>query len=179
VGDGYNPTTPSACTPYGDSPDYTQPYPAGLNQLAYADGSVITTELQQSVPGFPHQALTNAPADLCPTNEPATPDWPPAPAAAVPAVFTVAAPAGVNVTIPGASQIEGTLFYLLTPGQTYTLSADQPSGCSSGCSCQQTFAIDSNGMGFTSSGNNCCALGTGGMTTTIGVGGTPYACTGP
>ena len=174
----YTPTGASACTPYGGSPDYTQPYPSGLNQLAYADGSVITTVLQGSS-SFPHQELTNAPAGLCPTNEPMTPDWPPPPANAVPAVFSVGLPAGVDAAIPGGTAIENTNLWRLIPGTSYTLTASKTAGCTGICTCEQTFTVAASGTGFTSTGSNCCQMGSGSTSNIIGIAAPPYTCSGP
>lgn len=178
VDDSYSQNGPSACTPYGGSPDYTQPYPSNLNQLAYADGTVISTARQGS-DEFPHQALTNAPAGFCSPNAPAAPDWPPAPPSAVPAAFTVAGPPGVRIEIADIGPLPGTTFSLLLPDQTYTLSATKSSGCSLGCSCMQTFTVKADGKGFTSSGSNCCQMGMDSTGNTLAVGGPPYSCTGP
>ena len=178
VDDTYSPNGPSACTPYGGSPDYTRPYPGNLNQLAYANGTVITT-MRQGTDEFPHQALTNAPADFCPTNVPTTPDWSPAPSSAVAAAFTVAGPASVQIAIEGTSPLPGTTFSLLLPNQTYTLSATQSSGCSKDCSCTQTFTVNADGKGFTSSGNNCCQMGMSSTANTLPVAAPPYLCAGP
>ena len=172
---------PSACTPYGGAggaTDYTQAYPANLNQLAYvSNGTVVQTQVENPTT-FPHQAPTNAPADLCPVKKPAKPAWPPAPPAAVAAIFTIGLPANVSVTLtPNVNPIlvTGSSLYPLTQ-QTYTLAATA-SSCASNCSCKQNFTVTS--TGWSSSGSNCCALGTGGSTTSIGVAGAPYACTGP
>lgn len=165
VDSSYTPTTASACTPYGGSPDYTQPYPGDLNQLAYDNGTLITTELQGATTGFPHQALTNAPAALCQTHAPANPDWSPAPASAVPFVFTIGVPSSVTVSITGATGINATSLYPLLPG-SYTLSATGAG------SCTQSFTVNSSGSATPGAG--CCALSASGST--IGVGAPPYNC---
>ena len=178
---------PSACTPYGGAggaTDYTQAYPPKLNQLAYAsNGVVVQSQLQGVATPFPHQAETNAPKGFCPTNAPASPDWAPAPPSAIPFIFSIGLPAKVSVTLsPTVTPIPvtGQPLYPLTL-QTYTLMASAPTGtngCSgANCSCKQNFTVTN--TGWTSSGKNCCALGTGNSSTQIGVGGAPYACTGP
>jgi hypothetical protein len=160
---------PSACTPYGGAggaADYTQSYPANLNQLAYAsNGTVVTTQLEGAATPFPHQAATNEPAGFCPTNAPNTPDWPPAPPSAIATIFTIGLPAGVSVTLsPNVNPIPvtGQPLYPLSQ-QTYTLSATATAGsngCSgANCSCKQNFTVTA--TGWTSSGSNCCAMGTG------------------
>jgi hypothetical protein len=181
----YSPGTSSDCTPYGGATDYTQPYPTGLNQLAYASDSSLVTTTLEGLPGaaFPHQAANNAPANLCPVNAPANPDWPPVPPSSVPSqFFKISSPPRVTVTfspsvppIPSPSPL-----YPLVEGTTYTLTAIA-SGCSTTtpdptCTCKQDFTITSNG--WTSAGPNCCQLGTSGKTT-IPVGNGPYACVGP
>ena len=171
----YSPSGPSACTPYGGTPDYTQAYPSNLNQLAYSNGTIVTTTLQGSN-AFPHRALTNAPAGLCPTNAPPSPYWPPPAASDVPSVFTVGLPAGVTASIPGGVPIAATNLWTLLPGSTYTLSATKASGCTGTCSCQQTFTVNTSGTGFTSSGNNCCQMGLSGSNNNIGVAAPPYSC---
>lgn len=178
---------PSACTPYGGAggaTDYTQAYPSNLNQLAYAsNNTVVATQLDGAGTPFPHQSATNAPSGFCPTNAPKTPDWPPAPPSAVPAIFSIGLPAKVEVTLsPNVNPIPvtGQPLYPLTQ-QTYTLMATAPAGTNgcagTNCSCKQNFTVTS--TGWTSSGKNCCAMGTGNTTTQIGVGGAPYACVGP
>jgi hypothetical protein len=188
----YKPGEPSDCTPYGGATDYTQAYPTNLNQLAYAsDGSLVETALDGATPlptpEFPHQAATNEPTGFCPVNAPGTPDWPPAPPSAIPDDFTIGLPASVSVTVsPDVSDSVPVVpidaepsLYPLTQ-QTYTLSATA-SSCTPPtgqyCSCQQNFTVTS--TGWTSSGSNCCQLGGGGSTTTIGVAGAPYLCQGP
>ena len=177
---------PSACTPYGGAggaTDYTQAYPSNLNQLAYAsDNTVVETQLDGAATPFPHQSATNAPSEFCPTNAPITPDWPPAPASAVPAIFSIGLPAGVSVTLsPNVEPILTTPPLYPLSRQTYTLMAQAASGTSkcvgTNCSCKQNLTVTS--TGWTSSGKNCCAMGTGGSTTQLGVGGPPYACVGP
>jgi hypothetical protein len=179
---------PSACTPYGGAggaTDYTQAYPSNLNQLAYASNNVVVqTQIDGVASPFPHQSATNEPAGLCPTNAPSKPDWAPAPPAAIPTIFTIGLPAKVSVALsPNVDPIPvtGQPLFPLTQ-QTYTLMASAASGtngCSGGnCSCKQNFTVTSTG-GWTSSGSNCCAMGTGNSTAQIGVGGPPYACTGP
>jgi hypothetical protein len=177
VDSAYKPTAASDCTPYGGSPDYTQPYPSDLNQLAYSDGTVITTSLKGST-AFPHQALTNEPATLCPTHAPSTPDWSPPPASAVPAIFTVGLPAGVTASISGAAVIDGTGLYPLLPGSTHTLSATGP-GSGASNACKQSFTVNTTGQGFTSSGGNCCQMGTGSSNNQLGIAAPPYGCAGP
>jgi hypothetical protein len=178
---------PSACTPYGGAggaTDYTQPYAVNLNQLAYSSGgALVTTQLDGAATPFPHQAATNEPPGFCPVNAPATPDWPPAPPSSVSTIFTIGLPAGVSVTLsPNVDPIPvtGQPLYPLTQ-QAYTLMATAVSGtngCSgANCSCKQNFTVTN--TGWTSSGNNCCAMGSGNATPQIGVGGAPYACTGP
>ena len=176
----YSPGTASACTPYGGSTDYTQPYPATLPQLAYAsNNTVVQTQVSGGVGSkFPHQVATNEPSGLCPVAKPNTPDWPPAPSSAIPAIFTIGLPPHVSVTLsPSVNTIDvaGNTLYPLSQ-QTYTLSATA-SSCTKGCTCQQNFTVTSSG--WTSSGSNCCQLGTGGSNTALGVAGPPYSCTGP
>lgn len=93
--------------------------------------------------------------------------------------FTLGLPANVTVsmtTIKGVPVILGTSSVLLSPGQTYTLSATSTKPASS---CSQNFTVPANGIGFTSSGNNCCQMGTSSSTNNIGPGAGPYSCTGP
>ena len=172
---------PSACTPYGGATDYTQPYPPRLDQLAYAsDSTVVQTQIEGASTPYPHQIATNEPSNLCPTNAPSTPDWPPAPGSAIPQVFTVGIPATTNPTpppdtlplatvsisnpapispinIPG----NGAPLYSLAQGNyTFTATATPAAKCTPGdghfCSCQQNFTVTS--TGWTSSGH-CCNLG--------------------
>jgi hypothetical protein len=178
----YKPGKPSDCTPYAGAPDYTQPYPADLNQLAYASDDTVVTTVLDDKGSFPHQAATNAPANLCPVNAPAIPDWPP-PATVPNEFFQISAPAGVKVTLsPTVSPIPSVVpLYPLVDGMTYTVTADA-TGCVTTavdptCVCEQKFTIS--GGGWTSASNpNCCQLGTSG-TTTIAVADGPYACAGP
>jgi hypothetical protein len=140
---------------------------------------VVQTTLDGAATPFPHQAPSNAPAGLCPTNAPATPDWPPAPPSAVPTIFSFGLPANTTVSLtPNVSPIllTATTLYPLIQ-QTYTLMATAGGKCTSNCSCKQNFTVTS--KGWTSSGSNCCAMGTGGSTSQIGIGGAPYACAGP
>jgi hypothetical protein len=184
---------PSACTPYGGATDYTQNYPNTLNRLAYAsDNTLVTTQLDgaSSLPDapFPHQAATNAPPDLCPTNEPATPDWPP-PSASIPnQYFVIHPPTGGTITVsPTVAPLPiPSGLYLLAAGTSYTVSATASSSCTAVqgfpyCSCQQSFDVTSSG--WTSSGSNCCQLGSSGSESggisTIAPGAGPYSCTGP
>ncbi|TAK62092.1 MAG: hypothetical protein EPO18_11770 [Methylobacter sp.] len=164
VDSSYAPGSPSACTPYGGSGgavDYKQPYPSDLNQLAYSNKTPIQTALHGANGGFPHNELTKAPKDFCPTNAPTQPDWPPAPKNGE-EVFTLALPANVTATIQGVAVIPGTSFVLLTPGTTYLLSA---TNSNSGSSCSQNFTVNQDGTGFTSTGANWCQLGASGNTT--------------
>ncbi len=184
---------PSACTPYGGAGgavDYTQPYPADLNRLAYASGAAITTSLRGADTPFPHQALADAPADLCPTRVPATPDWAAAPATAVPVLFTLGAPAGVTTAIEGdagaaATAIAGTPRWLLEAGKTYVVSATK-AGCTAGCACKQRIRVHDDGNGFDSvaasgsgAGATCCQLPERSDDNQTGVADTPYSCAGP
>jgi hypothetical protein len=190
---GYAPNgNPSACTPYGGTTDYTEDYPDNLNQLAYAsDNTLVTSQLDGVSPlpdaPFPHQAASNAPADLCPANEPAPPDWPP-PTNSIPnQYFVINPPAGGSITItPAVAPLPiPSGLYALTAG-TYTVSAKAPGSCAAVqgfpfCSCQQNFTVTSSG--WTSSGSNCCQLGSSGGQnggiSTIAPGAGPYSCTGP
>lgn len=193
--DGYDPAgKPSVCKPYGGSPDYTQSYPPDLNQLAYDDGTPIQVQ-QTGSNEFPHQELVDPPSGLCPENVPPTPNWPAAPAASIPAVFTLGLPPNVSATITGTGvqPITSTTLTLLQPSTSYTLSAAATSGCGTPsavgagtptptpqiCACQQAFTVNANGQGFTSSGNNCCQMGTSSTSNTLGVAGPPYTCAGP
>ena len=187
---------PSDCTPYGGAngeTDYTQNYPADLNQLAYqSDDTVVTSALEPTMitenTKYPHQASTNEPSGLCPVNAPMTPDWPPAPSSAIPLLFTVGLPpSGVSATISinsaPVTPIPTTPPLCPLNQQTYTLTATANSGCPRNlgnnqyCQCQQDFTVTS--TGWSSTGSNCCQLGTGGNNTTIGVAEAPYSCTGP
>jgi hypothetical protein len=177
----YSPGQPSACTPYGAaaSTDYTRPYPTGLPQLAYkSNGTVVQTQVVGATTGFPHRAPTNAPSNLCPTNAPSSPDWPPAPPSSIPSVFTIGLPANTTVSLsPNVTPITGSGATLYPLQQTtYTLTATAKS-CSGQCTCAQKFTVTGNG--WTSSGSNCCQLGTGGSDNSIGVAAGPYLCAGP
>jgi len=175
----YTPSGPSDCIPYGPSAftDYTQPYPSNLNQLAYSDGQVVLPQLEATNPAFPHQVASNEPTKFCPTNPPATPDWPPAPPSAIPTNFTIALPAGVSVTLtPNVTPIpvQGNPLYPLSPGAYMVTASASP--CTSGiCQCNQNVTVTS--TGWSTSGNTCCGLG--GSGTTIGVAAQPWKCTGP
>ncbi len=160
----YTPTGASACMPYGGVspvgpvlPDYTQPYPSGLNQLAYSGGTVIATVLQAANPSFPHQVLTNAPANLCPTYAPSSPDWSPAPSSAVPAVAQLSVGTGGTAIIPGATGINGASLYLFLPNLSYTVQGSEPGGSST---CSQSFTFNYAGItnSPTNNGGNCCPL---------------------
>ena len=107
----YTPTgKPSACTPYGGiggTTDYTQAYPANLNQLAYTNGTLAQTQIDGVGTPFQHQSLTNAPTGLCPTNAPLKPDWPPAPPSSIPIIFSIGLPPAVTVSLsPGVNSIQ-------------------------------------------------------------------------
>ena len=175
VDNSYTPTSASACTPYSSAPNYSQSYPTNLNQLAYSGGTVVQTKLVGTKNNFPHQTLNNPPKMLCPTNAPAKPDW--SAASSVKSIFSLGLPAGVTASIQGASMIPGTSFTSLTPGKTYTLTANA-SSCTKNCSCSQSFTVNQNGNGYTSTGKNCCQMGASGNTT-LSVAGAPYRCSGP
>lgn len=158
----YTPGSPSACTPYGGSTDYTQPYPSDLNQLAYSNNTPIQTALHGANGGFPHNELTNPPTTgFCPITT--SPGWPPAPKTGK-TVFTLALPTNVTATIKGVTLIPGTSLVLLTPGQTYLLSATSTNSSPS-TSCSQNFTVNQDGTGYTSTGANWCQLGASGGTT--------------
>jgi hypothetical protein len=180
VAGGYTAGAPSDCTPYGGSTDYTQSYPANLPQLAYGNGTVVQSSTQGGVNSlYPHNAPTNAPSGFCPVNAPATPAWPAA--TGISGIFTMGLPANVNASIKqgsnSVSPIAGTSLIPLVAGQSYTLSATQ-SGCASQCSCTQNFTVNQSGNGYTSSGNNCCQMGSSGGNT-LGIAAAPYVCVGP
>jgi hypothetical protein len=159
---------PSLCTPYGGTLNYTQNYPSGMNQLAYANGTVIGTKVVALNPAFPHNVLTNEPPDLCPVNAPAIPDWPPAPQSAVPSAFTFGLPRGVTASITGQTAVPNTTIWLLVPGHTYTLTAT--SGANS---CQENITINATTPGFTANDNNC-GTGLSGNTNSIPIGAPPW-----
>jgi len=172
----------SACTPYGGIASYEQPYPPGMNRLAYAVGGtvgpVVETKLENKTTAYPHRAPDNEPQKFCPTNAPKKPGWKPAPAGTTTAAFTLGLPASltdptepVTATVAGAEMLPGTPLVLMSPGASYTLTASQPScdPTTDVCSCSQKLTVNAAGDGYTSTGSACCGIaGSGG--TAIGVG---------
>jgi hypothetical protein len=175
---------PSSCSPYvfpatyeptGTPPDYTLPYPSGMNRLAYLGGP-LDGQLVQPVPvpqnqvngnNFPHATDPNE-ATLCSAfsglSGLSNPPWINSsnPAPALETAFIVGLTTGVQVSFSPAVPLLYTSsgpVALLANG-TYTLTATAPPSCSpaSACSCQESVQVVGGSLTVSSiSGENSCA----------------------
>jgi hypothetical protein len=132
----------STCMPYGTmGQDYTAPWPSNLNQLAYTDGTPITTTTIASnvvnKVNFPHITDKN-PTMACPASSSAALAKPPwigstNPAPSPDLTFTLGLPAKVCIVgvTGGATVLPSTNLIPLTSQQTYTFMAcDGTNQCS-------------------------------------------------
>ncbi len=186
VTDGaYQPGT-STCTPYGvTGQDYTAPWPANLNQLAYLDGTPISTTSVASnmVNGanFPHIADNN-PTKACSaspvsvtapwtnTNNMGSSDVTFSLGLAAGVCISSISPTAALINIPGASPLVP-----LAAGQSYGFVA-----CDGAHQCSQEVTVTgtSSAPAFTASPGNC-GIGNGSGTIALGASFNGMACTCP
>ena len=162
----------AACsTPYGGALDYTASWPANMNQLAYTNGTPITTTTVASnmVNGTNYPHITdNNPTDACPAPSSVASPTPPWIGAGnqeptLPIDYTLAFPAGycLSGSSPSVSTIPGTELLPLSAGSTYSLTFCEAANSQS-CSAQVVIpgsATQANAT-FTSAGT--CGLPTSG-----------------
>jgi hypothetical protein len=152
----------STCTPYGvTNQDYTAPWPTNLNQLAYLDGTPIsTTAVATNVVNkvnFPH-ITDNNPTKACPAS----------PASTTPPWINTNNPASSDITLTlglpgnvckvsfspsvGLVNASGTILAPLTTGVAYTFGA-----CDGAHQCSQSVTASGtpSAPGFTAATGSC------------------------
>ncbi|HZY60260.1 MAG TPA: hypothetical protein VFE56_10885, partial [Candidatus Binataceae bacterium] len=152
----------STCTPYGvTNQDYTAPWPTNLNQLAYLDGTPIsTTAVATNVVNkvnFPH-ITDNNPTKACPAS----------PASTTPPWINTNNPASSDITLTlglpgnvckvsfspsvGLVNASGTILAPLTTGVAYTFAA-----CDGAHQCSQSVTASGtpSAPGFTAATGSC------------------------